>query len=71
MINASALSASDSLTILLTSDTFIGLPFPALVDSGSTHCFLDSDFILKHKLPTRPIPTIPLRLLDGSVIGLA
>jgi Retroviral aspartyl protease len=65
-LNASVLSASNPLTILLTSNTVVGPPFPALVDSGSTHFFLDSDFILKHKLPTQPILTIPLCLFDGS-----
>ena len=41
-------------------------PFRALVDSGSTHCFVDSNFAKLHDLPTKSVPPIPLRLFDGS-----
>ena len=37
-----------------------------LVDSSSTHCFIESIFIRKNKIPTRQISPIPL-LFDGSV----
>jgi Retroviral aspartyl protease len=40
--------------------------FKSLVDSGSTHCFIESTFVRKHVLCTRPINPIPLRLFDGS-----
>ena len=38
----------------------------ALVDSGSSHCFVDSKFINKHSLETYAIPPLELCLLDGS-----
>ena len=36
-----------------------------LIDSGSTHCFLNSATILKHQLHTYKINLIPLQLFDG------
>ena len=39
---------------------------PCLLDSGSTHCFIDSSFIKKHKIPTYSIPPILLHLFNGS-----
>ena len=42
-------------------------PFLALVDSGSSDCFIDSSFVLLHKLPTREITSLPLTLIDGTV----
>jgi Retroviral aspartyl protease len=41
--------------------------FKSLVDSGSTHCFLESAFVRKHALNMSPIGPIPLRLFDGSL----
>jgi len=37
-----------------------------LVNSGSTHCFLDSVFARGHSLPTIPTPPVELRLFDGT-----
>ncbi|SJL07238.1 uncharacterized protein ARMOST_10581 [Armillaria ostoyae] len=42
------------------------LRFLALVDSGSSHCFVDSKYVEDHNLPTKPIPPVQLRLLDSS-----
>ena len=38
-----------------------------LVDSGSTHCFLDSAFAHGHSLPTTPTPPVELHLFDGTL----
>jgi len=38
----------------------------ALVDSGSTHCFVDTKYALRHSLSTYSIPPIVLWLFDGT-----
>ena len=38
-----------------------------LVDSGSSHCFVDSKFVNEHSLETYAITPLELRLLDGSL----
>ena len=38
-----------------------------LVDSGSSHCFVDPDFIASNSFASYEIPPVVLRLLDGSV----
>ena len=38
-----------------------------LVDSGSTHCFLDSAFAHGYSLPTTPTPPVELCLFDGTL----
>ena len=38
-----------------------------LVDSGSTHCFLDSAFARGHFLPTTPTLAVELCLFDGTL----
>ena len=65
-LNASALSSPNSLTLQLTSTLVLGITIPTLVDSSSTHCFLDSIFTSIHKLHTLPIPPIPLQLFNGT-----
>ena len=42
-------------------------PVSALVDSGSSHCFIDSKYVNKHSLETYAIPPLELCLLDGSL----
>ena len=37
-----------------------------LIDSGSTHCFVDTSFVQYYKLPAYPIDPIKLKLFDGS-----
>ena len=64
-LNTSALLDPNSLTISLSSSE-IPIPFRALVDSGSTHCFIDIEFVTLHKLSARSVPPIPLKLFDGS-----
>jgi len=36
------------------------------VDSGSTHCFVDPQFIAKNNLITYPVTPIQLKLFDGT-----
>jgi len=38
----------------------------ALVDSGSTHCFVDTKYALRHTLSTYSVSPIVLRLFDGT-----
>ena len=70
-LNASALSDSYSLFAFLTSPLILGqdhlnkILFRALVDSGSTHCFVDSKFVDTHHLKTSATPLVALRLFDG------
>ena len=42
------------------------IPFWALVDSRSTHYFVDSEFVDTHHLKTSATPPVALRLFDGS-----
>ena len=65
-LNASTLSGHNSLTLRLTSDLIPNSYIITLIDSRSTHCFLDSNFISKHNLHTRDIRPILLQLFDGS-----
>src|SRR6266481_7509500 len=42
-------------------------PFRALLDSGSSHSFVNEAFVLKNKLKFSYLPkAIPLRMFDGS-----
>ena len=65
-LNTSALSSPNSLTLQVTSTLVPDIAILSLVDSSSTHCFLDSVFTSVHKLRTLPIPPIPLQLFDGT-----
>ena len=69
-INASSVSSSlsspTSLIVNLSSDFLPNVSFRALVDSGSTHCFIESAFVRKHNHSTRSVSPISLRLFDGT-----
>ncbi|KAF9641930.1 hypothetical protein BDM02DRAFT_3066567, partial [Thelephora ganbajun] len=40
---------------------------PTLLDSGSTHCFIDTKFVTKNNITAVSLPNpIRLRLFDGS-----
>src|SRR5271163_2233675 len=65
-LNASTLSDPNSLRIPLSSDLTSPSVITALVDSGSTHCFVDSNFAHIHNIPLTSIPPIPLKLFDGT-----
>ena len=60
----SALLDPDSLFIPLTipnSETM-----RTLIDSGSSHCFVDSSFVSNHEITTTTIPSVRLCLFDGA-----
>jgi len=42
-------------------------PFQALVDSGSSDCFIDLGFVSSYKLPVQEIAPLPLMLIDSTV----
>jgi len=71
-LNVSTLSNLNSLCIPLifplvyASDYLQSIPVQMLVDSGSTHCFLDSAFACEHSLPTTSTPPVELHLFDGT-----
>ena len=56
-LNASALSNLLSLCPSVSLPSLNISDIPCLLDSGSTHCFIDSSFIEKHKIPTYSDPT--------------
>ena len=67
-LNSTSLSPN-SFLISLTSAAVSGHahPFVALVDSGSSHCFVDYDFTKRNKLPmTNLDKKILLQLFDRS-----
>src|SRR5437016_8305291 len=67
-LNASALTNPDSLRITVSSDIIKNISFfLALIDSGSTHCFIDTTFASELQLPLDAVsPPIPLHLFDGT-----
>jgi len=71
-LNTSALSDPHSLFVSLTSPLILGqdhlnkIPFLALIDSRSTHCFVDSEFVDTHHLKTSTTPPVALCLFDSS-----
>src|SRR6266436_6460234 len=67
-LNSTSLSLN-SFLLSLTSATVSehAHPFVALLDSGSSHCFIDKVFAKKNKLVLSKLPSIiPLQLFDGS-----
>jgi hypothetical protein len=66
-LNASAPFEPDALFLSVTTSLISALIiFKALVDSGSTHCFVDPRFIATHNLITYSVPPIRLKLFDGT-----
>ena len=66
-LNSAALSDPDALHIPLTFPLLSNIYDSGLVDSGSTHCFVDPKFVIKNSIACSEISPIALRLLDGSV----
>src|SRR5260370_7082712 len=67
-LNSTSLSLN-SFLLSLTSTTISkhACPFVALLDSGSSHCFVDKVFAKKNKLALSKLPSIILlQLFDGS-----
>ena len=52
--------------ISVTSDLLLTTPICTLIDSSSTHCFLNSSVASKHQLCTYSINPIPLQLFDST-----
>ena len=70
-LNASARFEPDALFLsVLTSLLSDSIIFKALVDSGSTHCFVDPRFISKHKLITPTSKLIETHKWLGVVFSL-
>ena len=65
-LNASALSDPNALIPLVSILPYNLENICALVDSRSTHCFVDLQFALKNKHTTHTISPVTLRLFDGS-----
>ena len=68
-LNASTLFNLNSLIVYLSSDSIPNSSnnlFKCLIDSGSTHSFIESAYVHSHSIPTHSIPPIPLKLFDGS-----
>ena len=66
-LNASAPFEPDALFLSVTTSLLSAfIIFKALVDSGSTHCFVDPRFIAKNNLITYPVTPIRLKLFDGT-----
>ena len=71
-LNASILSDSHALFVSLTSPLILGqdhlnkIPFRALIDYRSTHCFVDSKFVDTYHLKTSATPMLVLHLFYGS-----
>ena len=66
-LNASALPDPNSLCPSVTITNYVlQSSFPALVDSGSTHCFVDPTFVNNNAISSYSVPPIILRLFDSS-----
>ena len=70
-LNTSALSDPHSLFVSLTFPLILGqdhlnkIPFQALIDSRSTHCFVDSEFVDIHYLKISATLPVALHLFDS------
>jgi len=64
-LNAAALSDPNSLRPQVTISDHDIQSFPMLVDSGSTHCFVDPSFANMNSLSLYSVSLIVLRLFDG------
>ena len=65
-LNASALSDPNALIPLVSILPYDLENIHALVDSGSTHCFVDIQFAHQNKFTTHTISPVTLWLFDGS-----
>ena len=66
-LNVSALSDPNTLIPLVSVLPYNLENIRTLMDSGSTHCFVELQFMLKNTLTTRTISLVTLRLFDGSL----
>jgi len=65
-LNAAALSDPNSLQPQVTISNHNIQSFPALVDSGSTHCFVEPSFANMNTLSIYSVSPIILHLFDGT-----
>src|ERR1700678_183277 len=67
-LNVSALFNPNFFHIPLTSPLVSDseTPIPTLIDSGSSHCFVDTSLTSQYNLPVSSVLPIRLKLLDGS-----
>ena len=65
-LNVSALSDLNSLGLRVSLTSSLVSAFSALVDSRSTHCFVDTEFVKFHDLPLISVSPIELKLFDTS-----
>jgi len=65
-LNTAALSDPNSLQPSVTIVDHTMPSFPALVDSGSTHCFVDPSFANMNSLSRYSVSPIVLHLFDGT-----
>jgi len=65
-LNAAALSDPNSLRPSVTIINHTMPSFPALVDLGSTHCFVDLSFANMNTLSCYSVTLIVLRLFNGT-----
>ena len=65
-LDAAALSDPNSLRLSVTLIDHAIPSFPALVDLGSTHCFVDPSFANMNNLSCYSVPLIILRLFDST-----
>ena len=70
-LNASAPFEPDTLFLSVTTVVISAFISKALVDSGSTHCFVDPHFIATHKLILTPSLRFNLNSLMVPVITLS
>ena len=68
-LNASTLSDPNSLCIPLTSPHISdnSIPFPTLINSDSSHCFIDPKFASQYLFSLTSISSIKLELVDGTI----
>lgn len=67
-LNTSTLSNPNSLTISLSVAGAPGAPvFCTLLDSGSSHCFLNTAFVEQQGFTTYSDPPMQLHLFDGTL----
>jgi len=66
-LNAAALTNPDSLHTPISLLSHSSVSSSGLVDSGSSHCFVDPSFVSLHSIPSYEISPVILRLLDRSV----
>ena len=69
-LNANSIPSSTSLILNITSDSFQHVSEKALVDSSSTHCFLDHSLVRKFRIPTCSVSPNPLKLFDGRTSSM-